>query len=400
VSWAKIFLGCFIGILTIIGWEYVRGEPIFPARLMMLYVLGAAFLLVIIGREILLFVKKRLLRQGKGVLRTLVIGSSEVMETVIEQLSGKTKSGYEVIAVAGPKKFLPTGGKIKRYEEVEEALDEIKRQRIDAIIQTNLYEESAKNKAVLHAAQTHHISYSFIPGEPEFYSGKNVVDVFLGYPMISVSQTPLIGWSVILKRAFDLGVVIFTTPLWGTVFVLLALMQKIFNSGPVFFKQRRLGRYGKQFNFIKFRSMRPELSGQSALEIFEKMGRRDLVREYEKNRKVENDPRIAGWFGKFLRATSLDEIPQILNVLRGDMSLVGPRPILPDELDFYKTRSPLLLSVKPGMTGLASVSGRSDLLFGERVKLELFYAQNWTFGLDIKILFKTVRVVVSGHGAK
>lgn len=400
MSWAKIFLGCFIGVLTIIGWEYVRGEPIFPARLMMIYVLIGSFLFVVIGRELLQLIKSRLLRHGKGISRTLIIGSSEVMGEVMRQIADTGRSGYEVVAIAGPKKYIPEGMKAKRYDDIMEALESIKRRRIDTIIQTDLFEDSKKNRAVLHASQEHHIAYSFIPGEQEFYSGKNTVDVFVGYPMISVSQTTLVGWSVILKRFFDLLALILLLPLWGVLFAIIMIMQKLFNRGPIFFKQTRLGRYGKPFQMIKFRSMRPELSGQDAIEIFKKMGRDDLVREYKRDRKVENDPRIASWFGKLLRRTSLDETAQIINIFRGEMSLVGPRPILPDELGFYKTYSPLLLSVKPGITGLASVSGRSDLTFAERTNLELFYAQNWTFGLDIKILIKTVGVVVTGRGAK
>ena len=129
------------------------------------------------------------------------------------------------------------------------------------------------------------------------------------------------------------------------------------------------------------------------------MGREDLALEYEKNRKVENDPRIT-MFGKFLRSTSLDELPQIFNVLRGDLSLVGPRPILPQEANFSPTRTALLHSVKSGVTGLWQVSGRSNLSFEERIELELFYAQNWSFWLDIKILFKTLAVVFRRNGAK
>jgi len=132
---------------------------------------------------------------------------------------------------------------------------------------------------------------------------------------------------------------------------------------------------------------------------FRTMGRDDLAREYDKNRKVKNDPRITG-FGNFLRITSLDELPQLFNVLRGDLSLVGPRPILPQEANFSPGRTALLHSVKSGVTGLWQVSGRSNLSFDERIELELFYAQNWSFWLDIKILFKTIGVVLNKRGAK
>ena len=145
--------------------------------------------------------------------------------------------------------------------------------------------------------------------------------------------------------------------------------------------------------------MRPEFGGRDAADEFRAMGRDDLATEYEQYRKVVSDPRITR-FGKFLRDTSLDELPQLFNVLRGDLSLVGPRPILPQEAKFSPARTALLHSVKSGVTGLWQVSGRSNLSFEERIELELFYAQNWSFWLDVKILFKTVAVVFRKTGAK
>ena len=145
--------------------------------------------------------------------------------------------------------------------------------------------------------------------------------------------------------------------------------------------------------------MSSKYGSKDAAEEFRAMGREDLAQEYEKHRKVKNDPRITR-LGRFLRATSIDELPQLLNVIRGDMSLVGPRPILPQELTFYQGRGALLHSVKPGLTGLWQVSGRSDLSFQKRVELELYYAQNWSFWLDIKILFKTIGVLLHKTGAR
>jgi exopolysaccharide biosynthesis polyprenyl glycosylphosphotransferase len=396
----KTFLGCFIGILGIIGVEYVIGERIFPARLVVIYVFVSSFLLILIFRGAVFLARRVIFRSGKQVQRVLLVGSSTVLSEVYKTIQNAEKSGFLVVATCGPKKYMPKHENIKYYEDVEEAVDKIKRHKIDLILQTSLFDSDEKNKAILHAAQMNHVEYSFIPGEPEFYSGKNVIDVFFGFPMISLSQTPLVGWSVILKRLFDLVVVVLGLPVWGLVFGLIVVFQKIFNPGPVFFKQTRLGLHGKKLQVYKFRSMRMEFSGQDAIEIFRVMGREDLAREYARTRKIEDDPRIAGWWGRFLRKSSLDELAQMINVIKGGQSLVGPRPILPDELDFYRSRSPLLLSVRPGLTGMASVEGRSNLSFAERVNLELFYAQNWSFLLDLKILFKTVVVVLFGKGAK
>ena len=217
--------------------------------------------------------------------------------------------------------------------------------------------------------------------------------------MITVSQTPLIGWGAIAKRVFDATTSLLLLVLLSPLLLLIALLQKIFNPGPVFYVSKRLSRYSEPINLIKFRSMGAKYGKKDASLEFEEMGRKDLAKEYKKNHKVKNDPRITR-FGAFLRKTSLDELPQIFNVIKGDLSLVGPRPILPQEVKFSSTRTALLHSVKSGVTGLWQVSGRSNLSFDERIELELFYAQNWSFWLDIKILFKTIAVVFRGKGAE
>ncbi len=217
--------------------------------------------------------------------------------------------------------------------------------------------------------------------------------------MISVSQTPLIGWGAIAKVIFDRVISFVLIVLLSPVFLLLFLAQKIFNPGPIFYVSRRLSQFSKPVELIKLRSMNSKYGKKDAAEEFRDMGREDLAIEYEKNRKVANDPRITR-FGNLLRKTSLDELPQLFNVARGDLSMVGPRPILPQEANFSRGRTALLHSVKSGVTGLWQVSGRSNLSFDERIELELFYAQNWSFWLDIKILFKTVAVVLFGRGAK
>jgi len=399
VEWAKIAAGSFIGILLVIGWQYASGSNILPARLVAVYGLIAAFGLIIIEREVFRLARTLLFRCGRGVSRVLIIGNSNVTGNIANSLSHTDKSGYKIVAIAGPKSIVPKGLDVKQYSSLEDALKDIKINRITSIIQTDLYESAERNQKILNIAQSHHIDYSFIPGEAEFYSGKNTVDVFLGYPMISVYQTPLIGWGAIAKRIFDLLVVTLASPIWVPIFLITLIIQKIINPGPAFFINTRLARYGKKIGLYKFRSMTPKYCGQDAVKIFNDMGRKDLAQEYIKTRKVENDPRITK-FGRFIRATSLDEIPQIINVIKGDMSLVGPRPILPDEKDFYKNRGSLLFSVKPGITGLWQVSGRSETSFEGRVDLELFYAQNWNFWLDIKILIKTIGVVLKKTGAK
>lgn len=398
-EWGKIAIGSFIGILLVIGWEYISERDLFPARLVAIYALVGSFLLILVEREFLRIMRSLLFQWGYGVSRVLIIGNSDATRDIADNLSATHKSGYKIVAIAGPKKIIPSGLHVEHFTSVEAALKQINELRITTIIQTDLYDSADRNQRILGAAQTNHISYNFIPGEAEFYAGKNTVDVFLGYPMISVSQTPLIGWGSIAKHIFDLIVSFILVVILSPVFILLYLLQKVFNPGPAFYLSKRLSKFSEPIDLIKFRSMSAKYGKKDAAEEFREMGREDLAREYEENRKVKNDPRVTK-FGQFLRVTSLDELPQLFNVLRGDLSLVGPRPILPQEAKFAPGRTALLHSVKSGVTGLWQVSGRSNLSFEERIELELFYAQNWSFWLDIKILFKTIGVVLRKKGAK
>lgn len=399
VEWSRIALGSFIGVLLVIGWEYATNVHIFPARLVGLYVLIGSAATLIVMRELLRFIRTQLYRYGYGVRRVLIIGNSAATKDIVAHLGSTGKSGYQIVAFAGPKSLIPHHLGICQYSTVEAALKDITKLGITTIIQTDLYDSEDRNHKILGAAQLHHIQYNFIPGEPEFYTGKNTVDVFLGYPMITVSQTPLIGWGAIFKRVFDFFVTFILVAVLSPVYLLLIILQKLLNPGPVFYISKRLSRFSKPIDLFKFRTMGAQYGKKDASLEFEEMNRPDLAEEYRRDHKVVNDPRITT-LGKFLRNTSLDELPQLFNVLRGDLSLVGPRPILPQEVNFNRSRTALLHSVKSGVTGLWQVSGRSELSFEERIELELYYAQNWSFWLDVRILFKTIGVVMRRKGAK
>jgi exopolysaccharide biosynthesis polyprenyl glycosylphosphotransferase len=399
VEWGKLAIGSIIGILIVIGWQYASGRIIFPARLVAVYGLAAAFIMLLVEREVMRWARGFMFKCGRGVGRVLLIGASDNASDIAKNISDTAKSGYKIVAVAGPKNIIPEGLNVIHYSLMETALRDIKINHITTIIQTDLYDNDERNHKILSAAQAEHLDYSFIPGEAEFYSGKNTIDVFLGYPMISVYQTPLIGWGAIAKRIFDIIVGVVLAVVLSPVLLLLYIIKKIADPGPAFYISKRLSRFSEPINLIKFRSMDAKYGSRDAADEFHDMGRPDLAKIYEKNRKVDDDPRITR-FGHFLRSTSLDELPQILNVIKGDLSLVGPRPILPQETKLAHGQTALLHSVKSGVTGLWQVSGRSELSFDERIDLELFYVQNWSFGLDIKILFKTIGVVLKHKGAK
>ena len=205
------------------------------------------------------------------------------------------------------------------------------------------------------------------------------------------TATPL-HWG--FKRLFDLCAAAASLLLFGPVIIIAGLLIRLETSGGVFFRQERVGRGGERFWLLKFRTMRPD--GEAELERILRCepGRRT---EYEQYQKLSNDPRLTR-IGRFLRRTSLDELPQLWNVLKGDMSLVGPRPFLPEQLHLYGPAYRLYQSALPGLTGLWQVSGRNRLTFGERVRLDEIYCREWSLWLDLKILLLTPWAVLRQDG--
>lgn len=396
----KVFVGSFLGILLVLGFSFITDMAVFPARLVAIYATILVFVLLVLGREILRQARTTAFRYGRGIQRVMIIGSGTVASDIIKSIHETERSGYNIVATCG------TGASYhsaKKFTNLENALESLSGLDVDTIIQTEMFADSSKNRLIFESALTNHVGYSFIPGEVEFYSGKNIVDVLASYPIISVSQTPLLGWGETVKRIFDLVVSVVLIIVLSPLLFLVVLLQKILNPGKIIYRHERVTKKGRRFNVYKFRSMRRKKGFENALasDEFRAMGREDLAKEYEKNYKVENDPRITP-FGNFLRRTSLDELPQLFNILKGDLSLVGPRPMIASEIDakYSKKHGASLLSVRSGLTGLWQVSGRSDITDEQRIQLELYYVQNWSFWLDIKILIKTVAVVLKGSGAK
>lgn len=203
------------------------------------------------------------------------------------------------------------------------------------------------------------------------------------------------GYRSTFKRSFDLGFTVLLLPLFLPLGLLVALLIRLDSRGPVIIRVKRLGREGSTFYKYKFRSM--VLNAEKVLQ--ELLASNEVIRkEYEATYKIRNDPRVTR-FGRLLRKTSLDELPQILNILRGEMSWVGPRDILPSELAVYGEFGDKFATVKPGLTGLWQVSGRSRLPYSERVRLDMHYIDHLSFLLDLKIILKTIPVVLFGDGA-
>ena len=196
----------------------------------------------------------------------------------------------------------------------------------------------------------------------------------------------------VVKRIADIIGGIIGLILLSPVFLILAICIKIDSKGPVIFAHKRIGKNGKEFNMYKFRSMY-----ENAEEMIENFNEEQKI-EWQENFKLENDPRITK-VGKFLRKTSLDELPQILNIIKGDLSIIGPRPIVDEELKKYGDNKEKFLSITPGLTGYWQANGRSNTTYEERMQMELYYIDNQSLLLDIKIFFKTIVSVIKKEGA-
>ena len=389
-EFGRLLVGSFIGMLFVVFWNFLSVTPIFPAKLVPIYGFVFGFIFLVLFRNTIRIIRTELFGFNIGLTNIIIVGGTGITDELVDSLDDSRHSGYRVMAVVSGRKHraVPT------YSTIKEFLESGQTRRIHGIVQTELYKDEARNREVLDYAQTHHVSYRFIPGNTELFVGNIDVELFRNsIPVIAVRQTPLFGWGRIVKRLFDLTVglilLIVSSPLW----LLTAIAVKLNDpSGPVFYRTNRLTRFGTTIQILKFRSMYWKYCVPTD-ESFARLGRLDLLEKYRRNGDfLEHDPRVTP-VGNFIRATSLDELPQILSVIGGGLSLVGPRALDKVELERYDKKN-IILTVKSGLTSLAIVSGRKAISFEERRKLDIYYVQNWSFWLDIIILVKTVRVLL------
>lgn len=393
----RLLIGSFLGILVVIGYDFSSSKNIFPARLVPVYGLLLGFGFLWVFRILARLTRRSLYHYGIGVSNVLIVGDTTSSTEIANAIAHTETSGQKVLGVVGHK----VQG-FKHFRDFSEALEKVNLP-IHSIIQTELYKDQEKNDTVLRFAQVNHAAYRFVPGNNDLFVGNIEVELFgAGIPMIAVHQTALIGWGRIAKRLFDIFVSSIMLVVLSPLMLLVAVLVKLTDpKGPVFMRgvqQKRLTRFNNVFDVYKFRSHYAKFDGKSYEEVFTMVGKPELLGEYIKNgnqfKNARDDFRITP-LGRFLRKYSLDELPQLFNVFKGDISLVGPRALIPAELNAYEKKH-TILSVKSGVTGLAAVSGRDDIDFEERRKIDAYYVQNWSFWLDVVILIKTIKVVLRG----
>lgn len=388
-------MGTFIGFLFVIFWNFITIQPIFPSKLVPIFGFLLGFVFLVIFRNLARLIRTELFSYNIGLNNVLIIGNNKMSLELLSGLIDSRESGYKVLGVIGGSDAVKGYSSVRLFHHFSDALEQIK-DPVHTIIQTELYANENINREILEYAQVHHISYRFVPGNTELFVGNIAVELFRNsIPVIAINQTALLGWGRIVKRIFDVivGFVLFIIAL--PFMIIITVLMFLFDRGPILFKQKRLTRFNEEFLVFKFRTLKRAYNGLSPEDGFKKLGKPELIKQYrDGGDQLFNDPRFS-ILGRFLRRTSLDELPQLLNILRGDISLVGPRALVPEELSAYDKRH-TILSVKSGLTGLAQVSGRRNISFEERRKLDVYYVQNWSFWLDIIILIKTIRVIFEG----
>ena len=392
----RLFLASILGVMTIITYDffataYVTRGSLFPVRTIALYAIIFNFIVLIITRTIIRGIRQFLLRRNMGLIRTVIVGNSDNTTQLLQGITAD--SGFKVVGVVANNKYVPEEWRKRQYNDLEAALTRL---RPHAIIHTGSKNIEATNKAAI----DHHALYYYSPAEDSIIVQSGNVEFVAAVPIILIRTTPLSGGAKIYKRIMDIILGLILTLMAAIPMLIIYIIQKIIEpKAPAIYKDTRLTRYNREFPLLKFRSMKQEYCGMTAEQAFKKMGKPELSEKYRKQGDyIKNDPRYTK-FGSWLRKTSLDEIPQFINVLKGDISLIGPRALQPVELKNYGDRG-LLLSVKSGLTGLAQVSGRRNISFNERRALDIYYVQNWTPALDAQIFFRTVTSVLHHDGAK
>ncbi len=367
-EFTRIAAGATLSAMGIILWMFLRSD-IFESRFILVGAWVSSIILVTLLRYSIRTIQLRLLERGIGTHRTVLVGDTSVTHQIAKELETHRRLGYRI------------AGRVPRGDRA--ALETIYRNGgIDEIIQCDPSLSETENFLLLDFCEDRKVEYKYIPNLYSTRVSNVAVRTLAGYPLVELRHTPLDGWGRVAKRVVDLVGAAGGLTLLAPFFTIIAALIVWDSRGPIFFRQVRIGRHQRPFRIVKFRTMVPDAEER----------KRDLLTQNEREGplfKIRDDPRVTR-VGRYLRRYRIDELPQLWNVLRNSMSLIGPRPHLPTEISQYRKEHRKLFTVKPGVTGFAQVSGSSDLSFEQEATLDLQYIEQWSLKLDLQILLRTV----------
>ena len=388
----RIMNAVSITFVITLAWAFIV-RPLVYSRLLLLESGIFMIILISLDRAVAFFIQSQQRKRGIGMRRIVIVGAGEVGRRVMRTVVARPDLGYEIVGYVddNPNKG---GGKIGRFEglgPLDNLSEIIESENVDEVIITLPWNYHRRILNVLRECARREVKARLVPDLFQMSLSRVEVGDLGGVPLVEIREIAFSPAALVLKRIIDLTISLIGLVVLWPVFLLIGIAIKIDSPGPIFFKQERVGEDHRTFQIVKFRTMRKgaEEELDDLLEVNEADG--PIF-------KIRDDPRVTS-MGHFLRRTSLDELPQLINVIRGEMSLVGPRPPIPEEVAHYKPWHMKRLSVPPGITGLWQVSGRSNLAFDEMVLLDLYYIEHWSPWMDLALLLRTVPKVMAREGA-
>ncbi|WP_170142442.1 sugar transferase [Thermosporothrix hazakensis] len=381
-----------IGLCFLIAY-YFAFQPLGTSRLLFLFVWIVSILVLSLGRLLVSGGMSLLYRMGLGETRLLVVGSGRLGKMVLQHIAANPNLGYSIVGFLHDLSDNATGdfGRFKMLGTIDDMAMVIRTMQIDEVIialPSDMHQHVIKTVKLCERLGT---SFKLIPDLYGMSLSRIDMESIEGIPLIGIRPLSLNTFQRIVTRLVDIIGAALALLIGSPIWLALALIIKCTSEGPVIYKQTRVGLNGEHFQMYKFRSMYKDADQRLAQLLARNEAQGPLF-------KMKDDPRVTP-IGKLLRQTSLDEVPQLFNVLKGEMSLVGPRPPLPREVAQYEEWQKGRLAIKPGMTGLWQVRGRSNLSFDEGVLLDLYYIENWSMRLYFQILLSTIPAVLLRRGA-
>jgi exopolysaccharide biosynthesis polyprenyl glycosylphosphotransferase len=384
----RISISAALVVFVLLGALFYILKLDFSRSFVALYCLISALLIFTIRLSALGLLRFFRVR-GKNFRNLLIVGTGEQAQDILKLVKKQPELGIRFIGFCS---YEGGGGEsiIANPDGFEGAL---KKNAIDEVLFTDVSEHFPLVKQLVSVAAEEGVGVSLVPDFFSLEVIRSEVSYFGSYPLVNYRSSPCERPSYVLKRVLDIFLSFALLLLLLPLIVFIAIRIKVSSRGPILFCQKRVGLNGRLFTMYKFRSMY-----DGAERLKDKLERKNEM--LGPAFKMADDPRVTK-FGRFIRKYSLDEIPQLLNVIRGDMSLVGPRPPLPNEVNLYERKQRRRLSMPPGLTCIWQVSGRNDIIdFEEWARMDLDYIDRWSLGLDLKLLAQTIPVVIRGAGAR